>query len=148
MLPSVQSTWEAEDLSHNMGRRERDAEALNGVAWAVRQGDDGAGGCLVWGPYEPLQPGEYAVAFRVKASGAGGGEVAMLDVFDYVGGRVTGKPTLAQASVSGEAGGFRDVWLRFRVEQPLRAEYRVTWRGVGEMSVDRIVVVRLREPKP
>ena len=145
----AQSVWETEDLAHNLGHRERDPAAHNGYAWVARPGDDSSKGCLVWGPYEPLQPGEYAVAFRVKTSGVGADAVvATLDVFDYIGGNATGVSTLAQGTVTGAGAAYHDVWLRFSVRQPLKAEYRVTWKGVGEISVDRVVVVRLRGNKP
>ena len=99
----------------------------------------------MWGPYEELQPGDYAVAFRLSTiAPTAQTTVAALDVFDYAGSVTTGQGELAQGTAAGTSDGYRDVWLRFTVRQPLKAEYRVAWRGTGEVRVDRIVVVRLR----
>lgn len=141
---ALQSTWEAEALEHNYGHEEADPAAHNRRAWVAQQGRDSGDGWAVWGPYEPLQPGDYAAAFRVKTSAPGPNDVvAKLDVFDYEGSRITGDGHLAQGQLAGSTDGYRDVWLKFSVKQPLRAEYRVSWGGVGEMWVDRIMVLRL-----
>jgi hypothetical protein len=141
---ALQSVWEAEALNHDMGHAEADAAAYNGRAWVARAPQDTGPGHMVWGPYEPLQPGRYAVAFRVRTvAPTPDMTVATLDAFDYAGSVATGQGALAQGTAAGTSNGYRDIWLEFTVKQPLKAEYRMAWRGIGEVRVDRILVVRL-----
>ena len=143
---TVQSVWEAETLAHNHGHEVADREAYNGTAWTAVEGTDTAEGTTIWGPYEPLQPGSYAVAFRCRTTTPGDRPLARLDCYDYARSQQGLDGVLAERSLSptdlpGD-GSYTDVWLAFELAEPARVEYRLAWTGHGAVTTDRVVVLR------
>jgi hypothetical protein len=143
---TLQSVWEAEALAHGNGHAIDDPQAHNGKAWASVEGTDQPEGTTIWGQYEPLEAGSYAVAFRCRTSTVGETTLARLDAFAYDRSRQGLDGTLAQRTVSPADlpadGAYGDVWLSFTLTEPAKVEYRVAWTGRGEVVTDRIVVVR------
>jgi hypothetical protein len=149
---TVQSVWEAETLAHNHGHEVADREAYNGTAWTAVEGTDTAEGTTIWGPYEPLQPGSYAVAFRCRTTTPGDRPLARLDCYDYARSRQGLDGVLAERPLSPadlpRDGSYTDVWLTFDLAEPARVEYRVAWTGKGEVLTDRVVVLRRSDAAP
>ncbi len=143
---TVQSIWEAEALAHGNGHGTDDRLAHNAKAWAATEGTDKSEGTTIWGPYELLQPGSYAVAFRCRTTTKGDAPLARLDCFDFERTKQGLNGALAQrnltpADLPGD-GAYGDVWLTFELKEPAKIEYRLAWQGKGEVVTDRVVVLR------
>jgi hypothetical protein len=143
---TVQSIWEAERVTHGNGHEVADRQAHNAKAWAVAEGTDKSEGTTLWGQYEPLQPGSYAVAFRCRTTTEGDQPLARLDCFDFERTKQGLDGALARrivtpADLPGD-GTYTDVWLIFDLTVPSNLEYRLAWTGQGEVVTDRIVVLR------
>jgi hypothetical protein len=143
---TLQSVWEAEGLAHGNGHEFTDWEAYNGKAWAAVEGRDASEGTTIWGQYEPLEPGSYAVAFRCRTTSTGAEPMARLDCLDFERTKQGRDGTLAQRVLTpGDLpadSAYQDVWLTFELQEPANVEYRVAWTGKGEVVTDRIVVLR------
>jgi hypothetical protein len=143
---SLCSVWESERLSHNTGAATDDPDAHDRKAWQAMPGKHPKGTHIVWGPYEELPPGRYAVFFRLKAEGRGDAPVAKLDVFNFWLARESQDATYAQrtlrASDLSAPGRYTDYRIDFEHGKTGKVEYRVWWPGDSPLSVDRIVVFR------
>jgi len=143
-----QSLWEAEETSHQNGHEVEDEAAFNGKAWAAVEGTDRLTGTTIWGQYELLQPGSYAVAFRCRTSSTGEGLVATIDAFNYDPANEAESGVLAARAVRASDlpadGAYADLWLRFELRREAKVEYRVRWSGKHDVVADRIVVLRAR----
>jgi hypothetical protein len=135
------ATYAAADLMHTTGARMADPEATCPEVHVGRPGQDQASGHLVYGPYEHVPPGRYAVAWRLKAVGPlADAPLATLDVFDVQdASKLYAARTLKGADLA-PAG--RTQWIILPIELPKTAtlEYRVQWHGGAELRADRIVV--------
>jgi len=142
----LQSTWEAESVAHGNGHEIEDKQAHNGRAWAAIERTDASEGTTIWGQYEPLQPGSYAVAFRCRTSTKAEQPLARLDCFDFERTKQGRNGSLAQRSLAPadlpSDGSYADLWLTFDLQEPAKVEYRLAWTGKGEITVDRVVVLR------
>lgn len=148
--------WPAVGLSHPAGQAVADAEALWGQAWAS-PAVGGEAGCLVYGPYAPMAPGRYLVAFRLKLAAepavklSAEDHLATLDVFagGYSGtAQVAGQKEVRRRDFSGP-----DQWTWFGVEAdweglPSLMETRMHWHGRAPLRVDRVAVFRLSTRAP
>jgi hypothetical protein len=143
---SLCSVWDAVRLSHNTGATADDPEAHSQQAWQAVPGKHPGETHLVWGPYEELPPGRYAVAFRIKAEGQGDAPLARLDVFNFWLSQEGKSGTYAQRTLQAKdlarAGGYADYWLDFEHGRTGKVEYRVWWPGSLPLSLDRVVVFR------
>jgi hypothetical protein len=127
---------EAENLAHRSGVREADGEASGGAAWVVRPGQ-AEPGYVVFGPYQPLDKGDYLALFRVKRSGEGSGPLA---VFDFcVGG---GSPQTGRFDLLAEQLPFDQYrWVPVTVSHPGgQFEARVEWSGAAPLVIDAIAL--------
>ncbi|MBI5477338.1 MAG: hypothetical protein HY906_00695 [Deltaproteobacteria bacterium] len=131
---TVLATYEAEtQLQHLVGH-------LDGSDWVASAPGEGAG-ALAYGPYvTTLSPGVAEARFRLGGSGVGGATViATLDVNDAAESRVR-----AQIDVTGAqlpATGYVEVAVPFLVPpDPHGLEFRVWWKGVGTLRLDRVTV--------
>lgn len=128
---TVLATYEAEnDLMHQTGQ-------ASGGDWIAMAPRDGAG-ALAYGPYVATLPsGPAEVHFRL--SGAGTGTVATVDVNDVAANRI-----MAQRNVSATqlpATGYVDVVVPIMVPpDPHPLEFRVWWKGVGTLRLDRVTI--------
>jgi len=142
----LQSVWEAEAVSHGNGHAVDEGSALNKKAWATVEGTDPPTGTTIWGQYEPLEPGRYAVAFRCRTAPGATGMLARLDAFDFGSTIQGGTGALGGRALGGEDlpadGSYADIWLTFEVTNPGKVEYRVIWTGKGTLVTDRIVVLK------
>ncbi|HJN16271.1 MAG TPA: hypothetical protein QGH10_12290, partial [Armatimonadota bacterium] len=145
----VYTIWEAEDLSHSNGSAVDDPAAYNEQAWgAFEEADKGEGvdTATVWGPYEQLTPGTYAVAFRLRNASQHEGILAKIDCFDFYAMKAGGNSYLAQQDVYGSDlpsdNSYADVWLDFEIAEPRKCEYRVWWQDKGSVVVDRVVILK------
>lgn len=143
---SLCSVWEASRMSHNTGCAAEDREAYSAQAWRAIPGEHAGQTHLVWGPYEELPPGRYAVAFRLKAEGQGDAPLAKLDVFNFWLSKEGKDGTYAQRTLRGKdlarPGRYADYWLDFQHGPTGKVEYRVWWPGGSPLSLDRVVVFR------
>ncbi|MBM3472752.1 MAG: hypothetical protein FJX75_05700 [Armatimonadetes bacterium] len=143
---ALQSIWEAESVAHGNGHEFADREAHNGKAWAAIEGRDTNEGTTIWGQYERLEPGAYAVAFRCRTTSKDDQPIARLDCFDFERTKQGRDGTLAQRVLTPSDlpadSAYQDVWLTFELTEPAKLEYRVAWTGTGDIVTDRVVVLR------
>jgi hypothetical protein len=138
--------WKAEGLSHNTGAAVDDREAHEREAWQAVPGKHRPATHVVWGPYEELPPGRYAVAFRLKGEGQGEAPVARLDVFNFWLSQEGKDGTYAQRTLRADdlkiPRHYADYWLDFEHRGAGKVEHRVWWPGNLPLSADRVVVFR------
>ena len=86
------------------------------------------------------------MGFRLKRQApAGNAPAARVDVFDYQASSAGGQGTLAAQTLQGTTDGYEEVWLSFATTTPQRVEYRVAAEPGAQVTVDRIVVIRLAD---
>ncbi len=147
-FPSVGSLqflrrFEAEKLAHRSGKEEPDPTAHGGRVWSARRGE-AEGGHIVFGPYLPMDAGDYLALFRLKRTGKGQGVVAVIDT--CVGG---GKPITASREIHVEElplGEFRSFPLLFH-HPGGGVETRVFWPGNASLAVDDITLWKVTRRK-
>jgi GxGYxYP putative glycoside hydrolase C-terminal domain/GxGYxYP third domain/GxGYxYP_N second domain/GxGYxYP_N 1st domain len=130
---------EAEALAHRSGASQPDAQASGGEAWLAEKGETEPG-YVVFGPYAPLDAGEYVALFRVKRTGEGAGQLATLDT--CVAG---GSPQTRVREIGAQElplNQWRWVPVRFR-HPGGNYETRVQWSGAASMAIDCIAVWRV-----
>lgn len=135
----VGSLHEAEELARRTGREVGDPEASNGRAVMAQEGRD-APGYLALGvaPFYPA--GAYVAAFRLRFDGPTAPEpVAMLDVSTERGRQILARRELTGADF-GPRGGYQEFDLPWSVEAPSRVEFRIQYRGRGDLWADRVWV--------
>ena len=128
--------FEAEKLAHRSGEEEADPDAHGGKVWSARLGRSKAGHIL-FGPYLPIEAGDYLALFRLKRTGEGRGLVAVIDT--CVGG---GNPVTASRQVRAEElplNEFRSLPLPFH-HPGGEVETRVFWTGRASLAVDDITL--------
>jgi hypothetical protein len=132
--------FEAEKLAHRSGKEESDPTAHRGKVWSARRGE-AEGGYIVFGPYSPMDAGDYLALFRLKRMGRGQGVAALIDT--CVGG---GNPITASREIRVEElplEEFRSFPLLFH-HPGGGVETRVLWTGSVSLAVDSITLWRIR----
>jgi FkbM family methyltransferase len=105
----------------------------------------GRSGYAVYGPYDPLSPGHYAVEFRVALDAAAPDKTdfccAVLDVATDVGSTIVAS---RKVMLSQLRDGRNSFVLRFSLAEPHRVEYRIKTTGKIALAIDEHrLVVRL-----
>jgi hypothetical protein len=134
LVPSVY--LEAESLAHRSGVQVADPQASGGNVWMAKKGETEKG-YIVFGPYSPLEAGNYLALFRVKRTDEGAGLLATVDTCVGGGVQQTGaRDVQAEDLPQGE---WR--WVPVAFTHPGGAfETRVIWSGAASMAVDAIAV--------
>ncbi len=136
---SCASLYEAEFLSHQSGQAEKDAGASGATVWVARKAE-AAPGCIVYGPYAPMEKGKYLALFRLKRTGECTGQVALLDTCVGGGNPQTGKLEVGAADLPLNA--WR--WFPIVFQHPGGPlETRVQWSGSASLAVDAIGVWKI-----
>ena len=134
--------FEADAMGHLSGKLVQDADASAHQAWSA-DSDTAKPGHIVFGPYAPLDPGEYVALFRIKRTGAGAGILAILDTSADGGTNVTRQKEVTDSDLP--VGAYRSFPLTFHHPGgPL--ETRVNWTGLAPLRVDCIDVWKVRTP--
>jgi len=130
---------EAESLAHRSGTRERDPEASTESVWLARKGETEPG-YIVFGPYLPLEAGQYLTLFRLKRTGEGPGVVAVLDACVAGGTPQTGMREVRSEELPVDQ--FR--WVPMVFQHPGgNFETRVVWSGAASLAVDSIALWKI-----
>jgi hypothetical protein len=95
---------------------------------------------VLWGPYQPLPPGDYAALFRMRISDNDFAvPLAAVEVTEESE-QQTNPKVIAKAELTGrsfpEAGRFFIFFQPFHVDKEARVELRILWYAKTELDVD------------
>ena len=148
----LSARYQAEDMATDLpGNDVADEEASNGRARLgqppTTASDPKEG--LVYGPYATMLPGAYQVAYRLKHHGGGTtGAVATVDVFSNSAGGVLASRDI-QADDFTTAGQYQNFVLDLNLQQEYNdLEFRVLYKGLGDLWADAIDVVPIKVAAP
>lgn len=132
--PRFVNEFKSNSMAHAVGARVVGPDGS--VCWEAVKGKDKPGH-LLYGPYAPLNPGRYLAIFRVKRTGEGTGDVALLDIC----GRDATKSIVTRMLKADELpiGEFKSVAVTF--DHPGDSyESRILWFGNASLAVDCVTV--------
>lgn len=124
------NTFAADELAHHAGRREKDADALNGWAWASIPGEPP--GTLMFGPYRDYPPGDYTVHFIIRARTKPGIAAAELDVMEK------GDRILGVRAIDASLERYTNLPLCVTLPTGKEVEFRCRTTGAGAVWIDRV----------
>ena len=143
----VASFHEVEEMARRTGREVVDPEASTGRAIAAQEGRDPPGYmALGAAPFYPT--GAYVAAFRLKLDGAPrAGTLAIIDVSTDRGRRILARREITGADFDQQEG-YEEFDLTWSVDAPSRVEFRINYRGTGNLWADRVYVSFLDQMAP
>lgn len=126
-------------LSHLTGEP---ATGIDGaVSWEAKKGIANPG-FLTFGPYATLAKGRYVAMFRIRRTGEGTGDVAVLDI--SAGGKIIGKASQVVTASELPLGEYKSIALAFDTDQSIGAyESRIQWTGNASLAFDRVTIWKI-----
>ena len=94
-------------------------------------------GALVFGPYLPLEPGNYRAVFKLTVEGSGDKAVGRVDVNAFSDAKRVNQVAVADLK---PAAGEQRVTLDFEGAAGMRYEFRVWANGKGALSAKEVVI--------
>lgn len=125
------------------GHEVRDLGAAQGKAWELKENVDAGNRYVVYGPYLPIEAGNYVVFARVKLTATTAGDtVGRLDAAVGQGTEVRGERTLEEDVLP--LNQYVQVPLGFTCEGGA-IECRIFWSGFGNLRIDTLTLFRVRD---
>jgi len=136
------SVYEAEDLSHHVGKIALDKYASEGKSWYANEEADKKGEFMAFGPPLMLPYGEYKAYFRLKTKvNNSNRQVCGIDVIGFNNNNIflylASKPIRYRDFLS--TGSYRDFELNFHNPGNVFLQFRIQFIN-GEVWADRVVV--------